>query len=50
MKKTLLIFQPLQALSTKTAETPGLQGNPKYAKVLSENTDVMFPTPVKSVK
>lgn len=50
MKNTLLIFQLLQALSTKTAETPDLQGDPKYAKVLSENTDIMFPAPVESVK
>lgn len=50
MKNKLLIFQPLKALSTKTVETPDLQGNPKYAKVLSENTDIMLPAPVKSVK
>lgn len=48
MKSTFLNFQPLQALSIKTVETLDLQGNPKYAKVLSENTDIMFP--VKSVK
>lgn len=36
MKNTLLIFQPSQALSTKAVETPDLQGNPKYAKVISE--------------
>lgn len=50
MKNRLLIFQPFQILSTKEAETPDLQGNSKYAKVLSENTDVIFPAAVKSVK
>lgn len=50
IKNRLLIFQPLQIQSTQEAETPDLQGISKYAKVLSENADIIFPAAVKSVK